>query len=103
MSIRTDDDDVGGAGCPSGYVGSTARVDADVARLGAVDDQRTLAGLRVERRDVPPGNQHQLHLPEIRQASNCNSWWRGTVVERQKATADYCWVYGVIHFTSPAG
>ena len=21
----------------------------------------------------------------------------------QKATADYCWVYGVIHFTSPAG
>ena len=22
---------------------------------------------------------------------------------RQKATADYCWVNGVIHFTSPAG
>ena len=58
----TDDDDVGGAGSPAGDVGGTARVDADVARLRSVDDQRALAGFRVERGDVATGNQHQIHL-----------------------------------------
>jgi len=29
--------------------------------------------------------------------------YEGKTQAWQKATADYCWVYGVIHFTSPAG
>jgi len=29
--------------------------------------------------------------------------YEGKTQARQKATADYFWVYGVIHFTSPAG
>ena len=29
--------------------------------------------------------------------------YEGKTQARQKATSDYCWVYGVIHFTSPAG
>jgi len=33
------------------------------------------------------------HLPKLQ--AKTQAW--------QKAVADYCWVYGVIHFTSPAG
>jgi len=29
--------------------------------------------------------------------------YEGKMQAWQKAMADYCWVYGVIHFTSPAG
>ena len=29
--------------------------------------------------------------------------YEGKTQAWQKATANYCWVYGVIHFTSPAG
>jgi len=58
----TDDDDVGGAGCPAGDVGGSAGIHSDVTWLGSVDHQRTLAGLRVERGDVTARHQHQVHL-----------------------------------------
>jgi len=69
------------------------------------------------------GSHHQVCVDENTQITHRliwvdrgpvdEQWRRGQLVSpylmlydfilSQKAMADYCWVYGVIHFTSPAG
>ena len=58
----TDDDDIGGACGPTSNVGGPTRVDADVYRLRAVNDQGALARFRVKRGHVFSGHQHQIDL-----------------------------------------